>query len=98
MTVITWALEFLTGLLSAILIIGSFNKKNNVDVIFIMFIIDIIFNFILIPSIYVFSDEVKKALVFAEEWYDTLTAYFSSNRVFSIANNNNNNEANEIQN
>ena len=98
MTVITWSLEFLTGLLSAIAIIWSGNKKNNVDVIFIMFIIDIIFNFILIPSIYVFSDEVKKALVFAEEWYDTLTAYFRPNRVFSIANNNNNNEANEIQN
>ena len=98
MTVITWSLEFLTGLLSAIAIIWSGNKKNNVDVIFVIVVIDIILNFIVIPSIYVFSNEVKKALVFAEEWYDKLTAHFRPNRVLLIANNNNEIEANQIPN
>ena len=93
MTFIAWSLEFLTGVLRAISIIWSGNKKNNVDLIRVIIFIYLILNFIVIPSIYVFKNEVKKALDVAEECYDTLTTYFRPNRVDPIASNK---AANEI--
>ena len=96
MTFIAWSLEFLTGLLRVITHFANRNKKPNIHAIIVIVIIDIIFNFIVIPSIYVFKNEVKIALDFAEEYYDTFTTYFRPNRVDPIESNNN--VANEIPN
>ena len=96
MTFIAWSLEFLTGLLRVIAILATRNKKPNIHAVIVIVIVDIILNFIVIQSIYVFKNDVKIALDFAEECYDTLTTYFRPNRVDPIASNHN--VVNEIPN
>ena len=66
MTVISWSLEFLTGVLSMTAMYLSRNEETNVDVIAVIVIVDTSLNFILIPSTYVFNNEMNKTFIMAE--------------------------------
>ena len=88
MTVLSWSLEFLSGLLIIFLSYLSHNQ-HNVDLIVLVVIIDIFIIFILIPSTYIFNNEVNKTLINAEGWCNSFRACFQSNRVDPTANNNN---------
>ena len=81
MTVISWSLEFLTGLLNMTAMYISRNEETNVDVIMVIVIVDTSLNFILIPSTYVFNNEMNKTFIMAEGWWKIITRCFRSNRV-----------------
>ena len=85
MTVISWSLEFLTGLLSMTAMYLSRNEETNVDVIAVIVIVDTSLNFILIPSTYVFNNEMNKTFIMAEGWWKIITRCFRPNRVHSAA-------------
>ena len=89
MTVISWSLEFLTGVLSMTAMYLSRNEETNVDVIAVIVIVDTSLNFILIPSTYVFNNEMNKTFIMAEGWWKIMTRCFRSNRVHPAAPGNN---------
>ena len=80
MTVISWSLEFLTGLLNMTAMYISRNEETNVDVIMVIVIVDTSLNFILIPSTYVLNNEMNKTFIMAEGWWKIITRCFRSNR------------------
>ena len=88
-TVISWSVEFLAGILSISAIYLAMNLNKNVGIIVGITIFDIILNFIAIPSTYVFNTEVNKTGIIDEGWCNIFVSCFQSNRVQSIANNNN---------
>ena len=89
MTVLSWSLEFLTGLLSMSAMYLARNEDTNVDVIAVIVVIDTSLNFILIPSTYVFNNEMNKTVIMAEGWWKIFPSCFRSNRVHPAALKNN---------
>ena len=87
MTVISWSLEFLTGYLgmSAVYLARSNNKS--VDEILAIVIVDTFLNFILIPSTYVFNNDVNKTVIRTEGWCKFFTTCFRPNKVEANLNN-----------
>ena len=84
MTVISWSLEFIAGLVC----LGvNFNPESSPDLISIMVIFDTCLNFIIIPSTYIFNDEVRKRGIIAEGWYTWVRGRMASNRVGPALNN-----------
>ena len=84
MTVISWSLEFIAGLVC----LGvNFNPESSPDLISIMVIFDACLNFIIIPSTYIFNDEVRKRGIIAEGWRNGVRARMASNRVGLASNN-----------
>ena len=81
MNVISWSLEFLTGLLSMTAMYLSRNEETNVDVISVIVIADTSLNFLLIPSTYVFNNEMNKTFIMAEGWWKIITRCFRTIRV-----------------
>ena len=84
MTVISWSLEFIAGLVC----LGvNFNPESSPDLISIMVIFDTCLNFIIIPSTYIFNDEVRKRRIIAEGWYIGVRGRVVSNSVGLAPNN-----------
>ena len=72
-TAFSWSLEFITGLICLYIWIMSHDPETNVDLIAGLVIVDAIFSFIIIPSIYLFfsyiwNNEITKTVVIAEGW------------------------------
>ena len=68
MTVFSWSLEFITGLVLLVINIKIHNPETNVDLISFMVIFDAFLNFIIIPSSYILNNEVMKKIIMAEGW------------------------------
>ena len=68
MTVFSWSLEFITGLVLLSINIKIHNPETNVDFITCMVIFDAFLNFIIIPSSYILNNEVLKKFIMAEGW------------------------------
>ena len=85
MTALSWSLEFLTGLMSMTAMYLSRNEETNVDVIASIVIADTLMNFVLIPSTYVFNNEMNKTFIMAEGWWKIITRCFRPNRVHPAA-------------
>ena len=84
MTVISWSLEFIAGLVC----LGvNFNPESSPDLISIMVIFDTCLNFIIIPSTYIFNDEVRKRGIIKEGWYIGVRGRVVSNSVGLASNN-----------
>ena len=84
MTVISWSLEFIAGLFC----LGvNFNPESSPDLISIMVIFDTCLNFIIIPSTYIFNDEVRKRGIIKEGWYNGVRGRVVSNSVGCALNN-----------
>ena len=84
MTVISWSLEFIAGLVC----LGvNFNPESSPDLISIMVIFDTCWNFIIIPSTYIFNDEVRKRGIIAEGWCTGVRSRMDSNSVGPASNN-----------
>ena len=84
MTVISWSLEFIAGLVC----LGvNLNPESSPDLISIMVIFDTCLNFIIIPSTYIFNDEVRKRRIIAEGWYIGVRGRVVSNSVGLAVNN-----------
>ena len=84
MTVMSWSLEFIAGLVC----LGvNFNPESSPDLISIMVIFDACLSFIIIPSTYIFNDEVRKRGIIAEGWYIGVRGHMDSNSVGPAPNN-----------
>ena len=84
MTVISWSLEFIAGLVC----LGvNFNPESSPDLISIMVIFDTCLNFIIIPSTYILNDEVRKKRIIAEGWYIGVRGSVVSNSLGPALNN-----------
>ena len=84
MTVVSWSLEFIAGLVC----LGvNFYPESSPDLISVMVIFDACLNFIIIPSTYIFNDEVRKRGIIAEGWYIGGRGRVVSNRVSPALNN-----------
>ena len=87
MTVISWSLEFIAGLVCLGVNFLIENPESNPDLISIMVIFDSCLNFIIIPSTYIFNDEVRKRGIIAEGWYTGVRGRMYSNSVGPASNN-----------
>ena len=90
-TAFSWSLEFITGLICLYIWIMSHDPETNVDLIAGLVIVDAIFSFIIIPSIYLFdsyiwNNEVTKTMVIAEGWFSSFQCCKRSNKVIPDVN------------
>ena len=88
MTVISWSLEFIAGLVCLGVNFQIENPESNPDLISMMVIFDTCLNFIIIPSTYIFNDEVRKRGIIKEGWYMEVRGWMDSNSVGPASNNN----------
>ena len=93
MTVLSWFLEFITGLVGVFIRIHSSNPDSDVNFVVPIIILDASINFVIIPSSYLFNNEVNKSIIIAEGWYKMFKGRFISNKVTSSPNNVENIEA-----
>ena len=87
MTVISWSLEFIAGLVCLGVNFQIENPDSSPDLISMMVIFDTCLNFIIIPSTYIFNDEVRKRRIIAEGWYIGVRGRVVSNSVGLAVNN-----------
>ena len=87
MTVISWSLEFIAGLVCLGVNFQIENPESNPDLISMMVIFDTCLNFIIIPSTYIFNDEVRKRGIIAEGWCTGVRGRMYSNSVGPASNN-----------
>ena len=81
MTVFSWSLEFITGLVLLVINIKIHNPETNVDLISFMVIFDAFLNFIVIPSSYILNNEVMKKFIMAEGWWKIFRGRINSNKI-----------------
>ena len=65
----------------------NFNPESSPDLISMMVIFDTCLNFIIIPSTYIFNDEVRKRGIIAEGWCMGVRGRMDSNSVGPASNN-----------
>ena len=82
MTVISWSLEFITGLVGLSLRAIAQDPDTNGDFIAGVLILDSFMTFIIIPSSYILSTEVSKSLVIAEGWCKIFQSRIQSNQIY----------------
>ena len=87
MTVISWSLEFIAGLVCLGVNFQIENPESSPDLISMMVIFDTCLNFIIIPSTYIFNDEVRKKGIIAEGWCTGVRSRMDSNSVGPASNN-----------
>ena len=87
MTVISWSLEFIAGLVCLGVNFQIENPESSPDLISMMVIFDTCLNFIIIPSTYIFNDEVRKRGIIAEGWCTGVRGRMYSNSVGPSSNN-----------
>ena len=91
MTIISWSLEFVAGLISLIIVRRSHllpagnvvvdsHISNYIMRVFIFFS-PVFLNFILIPSSYLTNTAINKKIIIVEGWWKWLTKIFSPERV-----------------
>ena len=68
MTVFSWSLEFVTGLVFFSIVVNSNDPETNVDLISGLVIFDAFLNFLVIPSSYILNNEMSKNVIIAEGW------------------------------
>ena len=90
-TAFSWSLEFITGLICLYIWIMSHDPETNVDLIAGLVIVDAIFSFIIIPSIYLFfsyiwNNEITKSLIVADGWRSSFQCCKRSNKVLPNVN------------
>ena len=81
MTVFSWSLEFITGLVLLVINTTIHNPETNVDLISFMVIFDAFLNFIIIPSSYILNNEVMKKIIMAEGWFKIFRGRMKSNKI-----------------
>ena len=81
MTVFSWSLEFITGLVLLAINIKIRNPETNVDLISFMVIFDAFLNFIIIPSSYILNNEVMKKIIMSEGWGKIFRGCKKSNKI-----------------
>ena len=86
MTVVSWLLEFFTGIIAISINIHSENPDSNVDLIFSVVVMDAFLNFVLIPGSYLLNNEINKKLIIAEGWCKIFRRRFQSNKIRPSAN------------
>ena len=87
MTVLSWSLEFIAGMLVIGYTLHSQNPASDDNFILIFVIIDACLNFILIPSSYILNNEVVKTLIIAEGWCRIFRGRVQANKVNPALNN-----------
>ena len=87
MTVMSWSLEFLTGYLGMSAVYLARNNGKSAEAILAIVYVDIFLNFIVIPSTYVFNNDVNKTVIITEGWCKFFTTCFRSNKVEAHLNN-----------
>ena len=88
MTVMSWSLEFLTGYLGMSAVYLARNNGKSAEAILAIVYVDIFLNFIVIPSTYVFNNDVNKTVIITEGWRMLIKTCFRSNRVQPTADDN----------
>ena len=83
MTVFSWSLEFITGLVCLSIVIKSPDPETNVDLISGLVIFDAFLNFIIIPSSYILNNESIKKVIIAEGWCRFFRSHKRPNKVSS---------------
>ena len=68
MTVFSWSLEFVTGLVFFSIVVNSNDPETNVDLISGLVIFDAFLNFLVIPSSYILNNEMSKNVIISEGW------------------------------
>ena len=81
MTIFSWSLEFITGLVITYWNINIHNPETNTDLIAFMVIFDALLNFIIIPSSYILNNEVIKKIIMAEGWCKILRGRMKLNKI-----------------
>ena len=81
MTVISWSLEFIAGLVALAVNLEIHDPESNVDFITCGVIVDALLNFIIIPSSYILNNEVMKTVIIAEGWCKIVRNLMRSNKV-----------------
>ena len=92
MTVFSWSLEFITGLVLLVINIKIHNPETNVDLITFMVIFDAFLNFIIIPSSYILNNESMKEIIMAEGWCKIFGGRKKSNKIDPDGNNQEDND------
>ena len=87
MTVMSWSLEFLTGYLGMSAVYLARNNGKSAEAILAIVYVDIFLNFIVIPSTYVFNNDVNKTVIRTEGWCKFFTTCFRPNKVEANLNN-----------
>ena len=77
MSVMTWAIEFITGCL----LMMNFTMSDNITVIVIINFIDVVMTFVLIPGAYILNTEVMKTRVIENGWFRSLGSFSTSGSV-----------------
>ena len=78
MTVISWSLEFIAGIIA---IATEFSNAEELNTIVSLVAADIILNFIIIPSSYNLNNKATKTLISAEGWFKAFCPLYRSSRV-----------------
>ena len=63
---ITWLIEFFNGIMIATLLILIHTNKTNMWIA----LVHLAFEFVIIPFIYLLNNEVSKAIILAENWWN----------------------------
>ena len=77
MSVMTWAIEFITGCL----LMMNFTMSDNITIIIIISFIDVVMTFVLIPGAYILNTEVMKTRIIENGWFRSLRSFSTSGRV-----------------
>ena len=81
MTVLSWFLEFINGLVGLVIRFNTTNPYSDANLIVLIVFLDASINFIVIPSSYLFNNEVNKTMIIADGWYKMFKGRFISNKV-----------------
>ena len=87
MTVISWLLEFFTGLGGIVMAVQSQKPDSDINFIACIWLLDAFLNFIVIPSSYLMNNEVNKTMIIAEGWCRLFSKRMNANKVEPAKNN-----------
>ena len=90
MSVMTWLIEFITG----VLLITLFTLDDNVTVIIIIGLLDVIMTLVAIPGAYILNTEIMKSKIIQDGWFRSLRPLRSSGRIHPAENEAGNNPNN----
>ena len=92
MSVMTWLIEFITG----VLLITLFTLDDNVTVIIIIGLLDVIMTLVAIPGAYILNTEIMKSRIIENGWIRSLRPLRSSGRIHPAENEAANNPNNQL--
>ena len=77
MSVISWSIEFITGILMLILALVT----NDITMIISLAFVDCILSFVVIPGAYILNTEGTKQLIIKNGWLRSFRALFPSRKI-----------------